>query len=200
MTKPASAPPADVVLLNCRRKIEAYQEAYGLAYVGGQEASSLLRDIDKALAASAQVREAEAWTPAQAGDRALGRNRGKPAPERRCPYCAGRIYTDAGCQNCKVGTTYPKPAPEPVPVAQGDAPILARLRAENANLVAAWQERAESAEASLAACRADAERYEWMRAELLRGGSTALEDAFEEQTSYGPDEFDAAIDAARSQP
>lgn len=22
---------------------------------------------------------------------------------RRCPYCAGRIYTDAGCQNCKRG-------------------------------------------------------------------------------------------------
>ena len=31
-------------------------------------------------------------------------------PLRRCPYCAGVIYTDAGCQNCKVGSTHPRPA------------------------------------------------------------------------------------------
>jgi hypothetical protein len=49
--------------------------------------------------------------------------------ERRCPYCKGRIYTDAGCQNCKVGATYPKPAAEPVLVVY-DVERNQRLRQE----------------------------------------------------------------------
>jgi hypothetical protein len=43
-------PNVELVLENCQRKIEAYQAAYGLKYVGGQEASSLLRDIKSAIA------------------------------------------------------------------------------------------------------------------------------------------------------
>lgn len=43
---------ARAVLVQCARKIKAYQSEYGMAYVGGQEASSLLRDIDTAIADS----------------------------------------------------------------------------------------------------------------------------------------------------
>jgi uncharacterized protein YfdQ (DUF2303 family) len=38
-------PNVELVLENCQRKIEAYQAAYGLKYVGGQEASSLLGKV-----------------------------------------------------------------------------------------------------------------------------------------------------------
>lgn len=44
--------PVAAVLIDCRQKIEAYQSAYGLKYVGGKEASALLRDIDRALIAT----------------------------------------------------------------------------------------------------------------------------------------------------
>lgn len=44
-------------------------------------------------------------------------------PERRCPYCAGLIYSDAGCQNCKVGSVWPKPvaAEQASSAAEGDS-------------------------------------------------------------------------------
>lgn len=45
------------VLVACRRKLEAYRDAYGLEYVGGQELSSLLSDIDRALAQPAEAVE-----------------------------------------------------------------------------------------------------------------------------------------------
>jgi hypothetical protein len=124
MTKPASAPPADLVqrLIGKLFEVAARHNDRSCDY----DVCSVVRDAYEYLNA-AQAREVEAWTPAQAGDRALGRNRGKPAPERRCPYCAGHIYTDAGCQNCKVGTTYPKPAPESAPVAQ-ESSLISRLR------------------------------------------------------------------------
>jgi hypothetical protein len=51
------------LLVACRRKLEAYRDAYGLEYVGGQELSSLLSDIDRALAQPAEAVEGAAWTP-----------------------------------------------------------------------------------------------------------------------------------------
>ena len=45
------------VLVACRRKLEAYRDAYGLEYVGGQELSSLLADIDRAIAQPAEAVE-----------------------------------------------------------------------------------------------------------------------------------------------
>jgi hypothetical protein len=146
--KPASAPPAADTLL----AIVAEMRAQAICDDSLNHIAPVLAWATRieALAASAQVREVE----------------------RRCPYCAGRIYTDAGCQNCKVGTTYPKPAPEPVPVAQGierfdemtDCGIQPNTNgrfvrhADHARIVAELQYRLDTANAFGEQCMTDIDR------------------------------------------
>jgi hypothetical protein len=185
MTKPASAPPAALLPcpfcgnpnvtddegcfpLNHARSRWEVRCGNPSCYAHEQQAATREEAIAKwnRRAASAQVREVEA---------------------------SGIVWSEL---NESMGH-YGKPAPEPVPVAQGDmtdrleglaralqrrgypdnAKLIREAIADHARIVAELEARIErlsveatnwyrahtQAEASLAACRADAERYRWLR-------------------------------------